>query len=303
MELRQLNTFRMVAHALSFSRAASALNYVQSSVTTQIQGLEEELGTRLFDRLGKRVALTQAGERFLQYSERILNLVDEARSVVDQDEEVKGSVSISAPESLCTYVLPGILQQFRSRYPQARVIFRPLLDFGNIRNSVNEGTVDIAFMIDEAISSTSLVIEGLFQEPLLLLVSPDHSLAGVESLQDEQLQKELFLLTERGCGYRNILERALNAEGMDTISDLEFFSVEAIKQCAMVGMGIAFLPRMVVATELEQGRLVALPWEDHKFEVSIQMIWHKEKWLSPAMKAFIEITNEILHFQQALVVK
>jgi DNA-binding transcriptional LysR family regulator len=293
MELRQLNTFRMVAHALNFSRAAIALNYVQSSVTTQIQALEEELGTRLFDRLGKRVVLTEAGERFLHYAEKILELVEEARSVVNEDEEVTGSVSISAPESLCTYLLPSVLQQFRVQYPRARVVFRPQ-PVTNERSSVSEGSVDIAFAIDEAMPSTSLIIENLVNTPLHLLASPDHPLASFTSLQSSQLQGELFLLTERGCGYRNMLERALNKEGIDMISQLEFSSVEAIKQCAMVGMGIAFLPEITVTTELAQGRLTVLSWSDHVFHAMTQMIWHREKWLSPAMQAFIAMTHEML---------
>ena len=300
MELRQLNTFRMVAHALSFSRAATALNYVQSNVTAQIQALEEELGTRLFDRLGKRVALTEAGERFLGYAEKILDLVEEARSAVDEREEVTGSVTISAPESLCTYFLPTVLQQFRRRYPLARVIFRPLSTM-NERGHVSEGNVDFAFTLDEPLPSTSLIIENLADEAVLLLASPDHPLASFPLVRSSQLQGEMFLLTERGCGYRNMLERTLNREGIDVISQLEFFSVEAIKQCAMVGMGIAFLPKMTVTEELAQGKLVVLPWSGHVFQVMTQMIWHREKWLSPAMQAFIAVTHEVLDAHPVLV--
>src|SRR5688500_4041002 len=105
MDLRQLNTFCTVAHALSFSRAATSLNYVQSSVTAQIQTLEDDLGVQLFDRMGKRVALTDAGKRLLLYAEKILRLAEEARSAVKTDEEPGGTVVVSAPESLCTYRL------------------------------------------------------------------------------------------------------------------------------------------------------------------------------------------------------
>ncbi len=303
MELRQLTTFRMVATALSFSRAATALNYVQSSVTAQIQALEEELGTRLFDRLGKRIALTEPGERFLQYTEKILELVEEARhAVVDEDEEVSGSVNISTTKSVCTYLLPAILQQFRMLYPQARVVFRPLL-LPDVRGSVSDGSVDIAFFIDEETPSNSLIVENLLHEPVLLLASPDHPLAGIPTLDASQLQNQLFLLTERGYGYRNMFERALHKEGIDTVNQLEFFSVEAIKQCAMVGMGIAFLPRMTVTTELAQGRLVVLNWSQHEFQAVTQMIWHRDKWLSPAMQAFIAVTHEVLNTHLAPTIK
>src|SRR6266496_4132793 len=115
MELRQLTTFRMVASTLSFSRTAMALNYVRSSVTTQIQVLEEELGVSLFDRLGKRVALTDAGKRLLLYAEKILDLAHEARSAVTAEEMPTGSLTISASDTLCTYRLPAVLRQFRTR--------------------------------------------------------------------------------------------------------------------------------------------------------------------------------------------
>src|SRR5262249_10652289 len=145
MELRQLQTFRVLATTLSFTRTASLLGYVQSSVTAQIQALEEELGVRLLDRLGKRVALTDAGARLLQYSERMLDLADEARAAVTGSGEISGSVTISAPETLCTYRLPVALQQFRARYPGVRLMFRPG-SVAELRQRVSDGGLDVAFL-------------------------------------------------------------------------------------------------------------------------------------------------------------
>src|SRR5258708_32366229 len=138
MELRQLGTFRLIACTLSFNRTAQILNYVQSSVTTQIQVLEEELGVRLFDRLGKRVALTDAGMRFLPYAERILALSEEARQAVADEEVPTGSLTITASETLCTYRLPAPLRQFHDRFPQSKRIFRPF-PLTNLRLRLLEG--------------------------------------------------------------------------------------------------------------------------------------------------------------------
>ncbi len=292
MELRQLTTFRMVATLLSFSRAADSLNYVQSSVTTQIQILEEELGVRLFDRLGKRVALTDAGKRLLQYTERILQLVDEARSVVTNEEVPGGTLTITAPETLCSYRLPALLRQFRARFPQVKLIFR-LSTFIDPWRSVSEGSADIAFAIAEPIHSNMLVTEILIPEPLLILAPPDHHLSQLPIIDPVDLEGETFLLTEIGS-YRNVLERALNAVGVHLTINLDFSSVEAIKQCAMAGMGIAFLPAVTVAADVAQGRLAVLNWEGHDFQVFTQVMWHKEKWISPAMDAFLEMTREVL---------
>src|SRR5258708_11264436 len=293
MELRQLTTFRMVATTLNFSRAAEALNYVQSSVTAQIQALEEELGLPLFDRLGKRVALTDAGKRFLVYVERILSLTDEARQAIISGETPTGTLTISASESLCTYRLPALLREFHKRFPRVKLIFRPC-PFADLRQSVSEGNIDVAFVIEEPIHSNSLVVEPLINEPLLLLASPDHALVRLSALHAQDLEGEPFLLTEVGCSYRNVFERALNEVGVHPTINLEFSSVEAIKQCVMVDMGITFLPEITVATEIAQGRIVPLQWEGHSFQVCTQMIWHKEKWLSPALNAFLTVAREML---------
>ncbi len=292
MELRQLTTFRMVATLLSFSRAAKSLNYVQSSVTTQIQVLEEELGVRLFDRLGKRVALTDAGKRLLQYTERILQLVDEARSVVTNEEIPGGTLTITAPETLCSYRLPALLRQFRARFPQVKLIFR-LSTFIDPWRSVSEGSADIAFAIAEPIHSNTLVTEILIPEPLLILAPHDHRLSHLPVINPMDLDGETFLLTEIGS-YRNVLERALNEVGVHLTINLDFSSVEAIKQCAMAGMGIAFLPAVTVAADVAQGRLTVLNWEGHNFQVCTQVMWHKEKWISPAISAFLEMAREVL---------
>lgn len=295
MDLRQLTTFRILAHTLSFSRTALALNYVQSSVTTQIQGLEEELGVKLFDRLGKRVVLTEAGKKLLHYAEKILCLVDEARNAVMEDSNLAGSITISAPESLCTYRLPMVIQQFHNRFPRSRLIFRPTSD---PRLSINEGEVDVAFVLDETIRSAAFVVEPLAQETLLMLAAPDHPLANKKRICTQDIQGEQFLLTEKGCMYRNVFERALHTAGIDTTTDLEFTSVEAIKQCTMAGMGITFLPQLTVETELSQGRLVALQWENYHFQICNQMLWHKEKWLSPTIRAFLDVAREMLSEEQ-----
>jgi DNA-binding transcriptional LysR family regulator len=292
MELRQLTTFRMVATLLSFSRAAESLNYVQSSVTTQIQVLEEELGVRLFDRLGKRVALTDAGKRLLQYTERILHLVEEAHSVVTNEEIPGGTLTITAPETLCSYRLPALLRQFRARFPQVKLIFR-LSTFIDPWRSVSEGSADIAFAIAEPIHSNMLVTEILIPEPLLLLAPHDHRLSQLPVIDPMDFDGETFLLTEIGS-YRNVLERALNEVGVHLTINLDFSSVEAIKQCAMAGMGIAFLPAVTVAADVAQGRLAVLNWEGHNFQICTQVMWHKEKWISPAIGAFLDMAREVL---------
>lgn len=292
MELRQLATFRLLATTLSFTRTANALGYVQSSVTAQIQALEEELGVPLFDRLGKRVALTDAGQQFLGYAERLLALAEEARAAVT-GAQVAGSLTISAPETLCTYRLPALLQQFRARYPQVRLTFRPG-PVGELRRRISEGLVDVAFLLDAPLHAAGLQVEPLVTELLCVVAPPDHPLAGAPCVQPADLAGEAILLTEVGCTYREMFTRSLAAAGVYPTTTLEFSSIEAIKQCVMAGMGITVLPAVAVAAETEQGRLVALRWAAPNFQMVTQMVWHKDKWLSPALQALLNLSREVL---------
>ncbi|GCL70660.1 LysR family transcriptional regulator [Paenibacillus naphthalenovorans] len=293
MELRQLNTFCTVASTLNFTRAAEVLNYVPSNVTMQIKALEEELDVRLFDRLGKQLVLTSAGKRFLIHARSVLDKLDEARSVVHDNESLSGTLTISANEVICAYRLPAVFRHFRSQHPSVRLIFRSVPN-QELKQSLFEGNSDIVFMLDEPIRSSGLAVELLLEETFRLFAAPDHPLARQKELQLEDFHGEVFLTNEKGCPYRTMFDRSFEKEGIDSITYLEFQSAEAIKQCAISGIGIAFLPEIVTEAEVERGELVALPWQIPDLHVYTQMLWHKDKWLSPILLSFIEAAREVL---------
>ncbi|EGL17618.1 MULTISPECIES: LysR family transcriptional regulator [unclassified Paenibacillus] len=297
MELRQLITFRTVAFTLNFSRAAEVLNYVPSNVTMQIKALEEELGVRLFDRLGKQLVLTTAGKRFLTHIQSVLDKLDEARSVVHDNEVLSGTLTISANEVICAYRLPAVFQRFRSRHPGVRLIFRSVPN-QELKQTLFEGTADVVFMLDEPIRSTGLAVEPLVEETFRLFAAPDHPLAKRTVMPLEDFHGEVFLTNEKGCPYRTMFDRSFEKEGIDSITYLEFQSAEAIKQCAISGIGIAFLPEIVAGAEGERGELVALPWQISGLHVHTQMLWHKDKWLSPILLSFIETAREVLAIEE-----
>ncbi|CAN5415350.1 LysR family transcriptional regulator [soil metagenome] len=300
MELRQLATFREVARTLSFTRAADALNYAQSSVSAQIQELEEELDTLLFERLGRRIALTDAGARLLQYADKILALADEARVVVANREEPVGALTITAPESLCTYRLPAVLSRFRRQFPRIEMIFRPMGARDDWERQLAEGIADAALVLLEPFQPPSLMLEVLRPEPIFVVTTPDHPLANCDQIKLSDLRAETLLLTEAGCAYRALFERRLQNAGVRPGAVLEFHSVEAIKACTMSGMGIAVLPGVAVHAELAAGRLVVLPCTESTLAMSTCLAWHKDKWLSPALRAFIQLTREVLCEETAL---
>lgn len=291
MELRQLKTFSTLATTLNFSRAAEVQNYVPSTVTMQMKALEEELGVKLVDRLGKKVTLTDAGRSFLRYVNNILDVLEEAQHAVKQSGELTGTVVISADETLCSYRLPTVLRRFRLRYPGIRLMFRPLA-ISNLKQSLREGDSDIIFMLDEDKGETGLCGEKMVDEPFYLLVSPDHPLAAHSELAIEDFYGETFLLTEKGCSYRTFFERSVSQKGMGGITELEFHSAEAIKQCAKIGMGIAILPEIAVIEEVNRGELIPLPWDMTAISFATQMFWHEEKWISPAIEAFLNLARD-----------
>jgi DNA-binding transcriptional LysR family regulator len=292
MELRQLKTFQMAATTLSFTQAAVLLDYVQSSVTAQIQALEEELGLPLFDRLGRRIQLTNAGQRLLWYADRLLNLAEEAQAVVSSQSRLDGTIAVGAPESICTYRLPAVLRQFRDCFPQVQLSFRPMLD-SELYQQVRSGALDVAFLLQEPLQSSGLIVERLVAEPLVIISAADHSLARLPQVTPADLKGETIFLTENGCGYRHLFERALAREGIHTVIKLEFSSVEAIKQCVMAGLGIAFLPQVAVTEQIAQGKLVALNWVE-PVQVYTQMAWHKDKWVSLILSEFLNLSRQIL---------
>jgi DNA-binding transcriptional LysR family regulator len=296
VELRHLTTFRAVATALSFTRAATQLGYVQSAVTSHVKALEDELGVRLFDRLGRRIALTQAGRRLLDYADEILQLSAEAATVVAGAEEPAGPVTVSAPEVLCAYRLPPVIRRLQERHPGVRLLFRAsptgALDT-RLRRALRTGEVDVAFVLEEEIvSSDALAVEPLSAEPLVVVTAPEHPLARVARVAPADLDGVPVLLTEPGCGYRRVFERALASAGARAIVAGEFTSGETVKRCVEAGGAVGVLAAVSVGAELASGRLSALRWDGPVLALTSYLVADRRRWVSPAHAALREATHQ-----------
>lgn len=304
VELRQVETFRAVAEELSFSRAAAKLGYVQSSVSAQVAVLERELGVPLFHRLGRRILLTDAGEVMFSYSGRLLALAEEAtEAVVDagaEAGEVTGSVTMSAPETLLTYRLPRLLAHFHERYPRVRLSVRPSAIgrlLGETRRALEEGSVHVAFVLDEPVEAKGLSVESLSREEIAVIAPASHTLASSDLVMPRDLSGETVLLPEAprsGCAYRGQFERQLSAAGVSPPEKLEFQSIEAVKRCVAAGMGVSVLPTVAVETDLAAGNISELRWGE-SFSVETRIAWHDERWKSPALQAFLETVRDVFY--------
>jgi DNA-binding transcriptional LysR family regulator len=291
MEIRQLQIFRALAEELHFTRAAARVHCVQSNVTTQIRSLEEELGTPLFDRLAKRVVLTDAGRRFLPYAEKVLSTLDEAHCAMVQDAAPAGPLSVGAPESVLTYRLPGILSEFRKLYPKVALTFRPYND-EKLIHSLEIGKFDLAVWMVDSVESERLKFVRLRSEEIFLFASPEHPFAAKKKIEPQDLSGQTLLLTEAGCGYRKKLDQLLALQGIRPGNITEFSSVEAIRECVSMGMGLGLLPEVVIAEEMARKRVVALPWAGPPMAINTYVVWHKDKWVSPALRAFVSLLEK-----------
>lgn len=288
MDLKQLQTFLTAAETLSFTQTAQLLDYAQSSITAQIKSLEEELGVILFERLGKRVTLTDEGKRLQQYAQKMLELNSEMKKAVS-NEQAQVVLKIGAQESQCVYRLPSILQQYQKAYPQVKIIFKPVHTTEVAKDLLQSGNLDVAFISDAYKETPMLYRERLIQEQIIFVSAPTSIKS--HTLSAQQLSAETMLLTENGCSYRNQLEAQLQQEGLLPLQMIEFASIEAIKQCVMAGLGITFLPKMVVEKELEDGQLIELQSSFNIKPIYTDIAWHKDKHIQPYLSDFIEIAR------------
>jgi DNA-binding transcriptional LysR family regulator len=293
MDFRQLNSFLAISKLQSFTGAASTLGYAQSTITTQIKQLEEELGVKLFDRIGKNVTLTHEGKKLLPYAKQMLKLSQDIKNVVFNDDSPSGTLTIGAAESLCVLRLPEILKEYRKLFPEVEVS----LKFGScadFRHYLKDNIIDVAFSLGRKIDSEDFISEVEFDETMLLLAYPGHPLIDKKEIFPKDIENEPLILTEIGCSYRASFENILNEYNVKENLVLETGSVQAIKQFTMSGLGITLLPKVAVEDEIKSGKLIPLNWVGPSFGVISQVIYHKDKWISSALKEFLILSKKLM---------
>lgn len=287
MELRQLITFSKITQLKSFMKAAENLGYAQSTITTQIKLLEKELGIKLFEKIGRNMELTSKGLIFLEYAEKIINLANEAKEAIDDKDTPKGTLKIGVVESLCTIKLPELLKDFHLKYPEVEVIIK-IGTCTDLQNMLKNNTVDLIFTLGELIKDQDLISCMCYKENMAILASPLNKLKDKLKLTLRDIEGESLILTEKGCSYRSVFEAMFHKENLQPHLALEIGSIETIKSFVMNNLGITLLPIMTVEDELSKRNLVKLDLVDCDFNMMTQILYHRNKWLTPAMDAFIE---------------
>ena len=193
MEFRQLKTFRVVAEVLNFTRAAEQLHMAQSSVSAQIKALEEELEVVLFDRIGRRVLLTEAGKKLFDYARRIEGMTEEIRSEVAEGKYLRGRLTIRIPETLATVYMPRVIDAYHRHYPDVQLDFINCSDT-HLARELNSGRLDLAFLMTDSLRLKDVNVQFLKTEPLVLVGGPTHPLATRKHIRLPDLAGETLLL-------------------------------------------------------------------------------------------------------------
>ncbi|ARC76522.1 LysR family transcriptional regulator [Bacillus licheniformis] len=284
MEIRHLITFQTIVEMGSYTGAASKLGYTQSTITTHIQALEHEIGGALFTYEKRNLKLTQLGRELMPLAEELLSTHNQIKNL-QSAHEVKGVLKVAAPESLTIYRLGPIIREYSLKYPHVKL----KLSNGTCgQNQVDllSGNVDVALMVYPEIELDKCIRYTLAEEKIVLVGSSE----GPEDL--EEYQKHFFITNEEDCSYQTMFEKYLLKNDIHYFPTMELWSIEAIKQTVMSGLGFSVLPYITVKDEVESGKLKILPHSQYLDPLYSQMLIKKKKWQLPAVDAFADL---VLH--------
>ena len=284
LTLRQIRTFECAARLLHFGRVSKELHLTQPAVSLQMRALESAVGLPLFERTGRRLYLTRAGEALLEYSHRMLGLLREMGEEMSALRGAGGGEIRIGVLSTGKYLVPRLLAEFRQQQPAVKISF----SFNNREDLIRElvqNNVDLAIMggAPQGIDSVAIPFA---KHPLAIVAAPDHPLAGKCRMPLNRLTGETFLIRERGSGTRATMERLFAQSGFVPTETIEISSNETIKQAVMAGMGVSFLSLHTMGLEINTGRIVMLRVRETPLVRQWNIVHRKDKRLSPAAAEF-----------------
>ena len=292
---RRLQVFHAVAKHLRFTKAADALFMTQPAVTFQIKQLEEQFNTRLFERRHGSISLTPAGELVHSYAEKILALSDEMETRVgEMTGEIRGPLLLGASTTIAEFMLPRILAEFNTLYPQVLVrLF--IANSARIEREIADQTLDVG-LIESPAKISGLTSQICCEDELLAICAPDYPLAGMPAATPKVLADYEFISREPGSGTREVtdayfLAHKISPEKLKT--QMELGSPEALKGVVSTGLGFAIVSRVVVEKELELGTLVAIPLKP-PLKRNLYLAYPQDRFQSRLTKTFIDFTKRKL---------
>ncbi|MEE9220384.1 MAG: selenium metabolism-associated LysR family transcriptional regulator [candidate division NC10 bacterium] len=288
MNLSQLKAFLAVAQDRSFSRAAEKLYLTQPAVSKQIQALEEALGMRLFDRVGRSILLTQAGNILHDHAHIAFQTLEEARETINQLRGLqRGHLRISAASTIGTYMLPQPLGELKAQFPGIEISLA-ITNKARVVQQVLSHEVELGF-VGPPVEPAELEMEEYLLDELVLIMAPTHRLAREESVGVAELVEEVFILREQGSGTREIMEEELGRVRVSLKKAMELGSTEAIKQAVAANLGVSIVSKFAISLEILQGRLAVARLPELNLRRQLFVIHHGGRTLSPAAQEFCSL--------------
>lgn len=282
----------------SFQKAATKLDYTPSAVTSQIRLLESELSIRLFERIGRRMELTQAAKDVLPFVEAILNNVEQLNNYKKDISEITGTLRLVAPDSIFIYNMQPIIKAILHTAPNIRLIVNSLPS-DEINQAIVDGTADIGIDCDKGSFPESLVHKSLRSVAACLIASPFIDPKETDFITPHQRKPFALIGNEPKANYQTALTEYMDAKDIVLRPFMRFQSIEAVKRSVMNDLGIAYVPKFSVEDELRDGSLIQLKTDlDSRLYPSV-CVYHKNKWLSPQMKMALQIIEE--HTKEDLI--
>jgi len=297
---QRVRVFNAVAARLSYSRAAEELGISQPAVSFHIRALEEELGVSLFERVGKQIFLTTAGQILADDAVRMLQLAEETRIAIGELQGLhRGVLVVGASATIGIYLLPEVLGVFRQQHPSVKVNLR-LGNKASTLERLHENEVDFG-LVAGPLRENDLVAEAYLEDELIPIVASGHRFVGKRHVQPAELRLETFLMRERGSGTQQRLEERLFQIGVQPAETMQLGSTEAIKQAVAANLGISVASRYAVRQEIGAGSLVQPDIPGLVVGRELLLAHHKDKRLSRAAVAFRQLLYEVAGRQRATI--
>ncbi len=288
MNFYQLSYFAKVAETKSITRAAGELLVTQPAVSKQIRALEDELGERLFDRIGKKVFLTRAGEVLYDRAEKILRSVREAATAVrDLSAECSGELVVGTSDHISLHRLPGVLKSYITSYPGVDLKLRchrseTILDMV-CRNLVDIGVITLPQATD------NIIAKVVWSDPMSLVFPAGHALEALRSIRLRDISAYSMILPETGTATRKTIDEAFTRKKLAPQVAMEVAYIETIKVLVKVGLGISILPDTASEDEVRAGNLIRRTITDARFSRNLGAVYRKDKFLSRPAKEFLKL--------------
>lgn len=298
MDLKYLQTFKVILETGSFRNAAEKLNCTQSTITFQIQQLGYDLSVQLFEKIGRRMVVTQAGKDLLPYVDTILQTYAQLKNYGKETQELDGTLVVAMPETLLTYKMQPVLSLFRQRAPKVELSLRALNCYA-IRDQVLKGGADIGFHYDVGGYASTMIVEKLADFPISLIGHPNLDKRFCDFETSGQRNPSCLITNDRESIFQLMFDRYLREKNICLNGIMELGSIETIKRSVASGLGIAIMPSFVLEDDLTQNVLKEIPSGLSGKTITAVCSHHKNKWISPAMKLFIDLSKEHLRSPQS----